>query len=51
MFNNSKNKIKNPSKALFQAIKGFERLEEPNGLDATNLLVIFHLRWNDIFTL
>ena len=46
-----KNKIKNPSKALFQAIKGFERLEEPNGLDATNLLVIFHLRWNDIFTL
>ena len=28
-----KNKIKNPSKALFQAIKGFERLEEPNDLD------------------
>ena len=36
MINNKKNEKKNPSKALFQAIKGFVRLEVPPRFELGN---------------
>ena len=40
MINNTKNENKNPSKALFQAIKRFVRLARQNNNDASKKLCV-----------